>query len=91
MHMGGYRGVLTIVLEAVASYDLWIWHAFFGVANSNNNINVLDHSPVFDELLEGNAPEVNYTVDGTNYTLGYYLTYGIYLELATFVKIIPRP
>ena len=26
---GIYR-VPTIILEAVASYDLWIWHAFFG-------------------------------------------------------------
>ena len=71
MYMGGYRGVPTIVLEVVASSDLWIWHAFFGVAGSNNDINVSDCSPVFDELLEGCATEVNYTMNGTNYTLGY--------------------
>ena len=46
---------------------------------------------VFDELLEGRAPKINYTMNGTNYTLGYYLTYGIYPEWATFVKTIPRP
>jgi hypothetical protein len=23
-------GSLTIMLEAIASYDLWIWHAFLG-------------------------------------------------------------
>ncbi|XP_075499968.1 uncharacterized protein LOC142538537 [Primulina tabacum] len=28
----GDHGVPTIMLEAVASADLWIWHAFFGVA-----------------------------------------------------------
>ncbi|GJX97967.1 ALP1-like protein [Tanacetum coccineum] len=28
-----------ILLEAVASQDLWIWHAFFGVAGSNNDVN----------------------------------------------------
>nr|GFB33130.1 hypothetical protein [Tanacetum cinerariifolium] len=27
------------LLEAVASNDLWIWHAFFGVSRSNNDIN----------------------------------------------------
>ena len=32
----------TIVLEVVASYDLWIWHAFFSMPRSNNDINVLD-------------------------------------------------
>ncbi|GKF17523.1 ALP1-like protein, partial [Tanacetum coccineum] len=26
----------TIMLEAVASQDLWIWHAFYGMAGANN-------------------------------------------------------
>ena len=39
--------VPTIILEAVASYDLWIWHAFFGLPGSLNDINVIDRSPVF--------------------------------------------
>ncbi|GJX49573.1 ALP1-like protein [Tanacetum coccineum] len=29
-----------ILLKAVASQDLWIWHAFFGVAGSNKDINI---------------------------------------------------
>ena len=91
MFMNGHKGVATIVLEAVASSDLWIWHAFFGVAGSNNDINVLDRSPVFDEVLQGHAPEVNYTINGNHYNKGYYLTDGIYPEWATFVKTIPRP
>ncbi|XP_015943196.1 uncharacterized protein LOC107468428 [Arachis duranensis] len=57
MYMSGYRGVATIVLEVVASSDLWIWHAFFRVSGSNNDINVLDHSPVFDYILNNCAPE----------------------------------
>ncbi|GJV19990.1 ALP1-like protein [Tanacetum coccineum] len=36
----------TIMLEAVASQDLWIWHAFYGMTGANNDINVLDNSPV---------------------------------------------
>ncbi|XP_057719886.1 uncharacterized protein LOC130934320 [Arachis stenosperma] len=56
--MSGYRGVATIVLEVVASSDLWIWHAFFGVSSSNNDINVLDRSPVFDDILNDHAPEL---------------------------------
>ncbi|KAG2305248.1 hypothetical protein Bca52824_033899 [Brassica carinata] len=32
----------TIVLEAVASYDLWIWHAFFGAPGTMNDLNILD-------------------------------------------------
>ncbi|XP_074376743.1 uncharacterized protein LOC141718259 [Apium graveolens] len=63
MFMSGHKGVATIILEAVASSDLWIWHAFFGVAGSNNDINVLDRSPVFDDILQGRAPEVNYIIN----------------------------
>ncbi|XP_024013187.1 uncharacterized protein LOC112087505 [Eutrema salsugineum] len=68
----------TIVLEAVASYDLWIWHAFFGPPGTLNDINVLDRSPVFDNILQGRAPKVNYSVNGHEYKLAYYLTGGIY-------------
>ena len=39
-----------IVLEVVASYDLWIWHVFFGMPESNNDINVLDASNLFANL-----------------------------------------
>nr|KAJ0188431.1 hypothetical protein LSAT_V11C900477690 [Lactuca sativa] len=34
----------TIVLEAIPSHDLRMWHAFFGPADANNDINVLDQS-----------------------------------------------
>ena len=34
----------TIILEAIASHDLWIWHAYFGLPGSLNDINVLDRS-----------------------------------------------
>ena len=40
----------TIVLEVIASYDLWIWLAFFGMPRSNNDINVLNASNLFASL-----------------------------------------
>ena len=46
----GRSGKPTIILEAVASYDLWIWHAFFGTPGSCNDIDVLHRSFVFSEL-----------------------------------------
>ena len=57
----------TVILEAVASHDLWIWHAFFGMPGSHNDINVLHRSPLFANLAEGIAPEVNYTINGHDY------------------------
>ena len=68
----------NIILEAVASYDLWIWHAFFRLPGSNNDINVLERSNIFFELVEGHAPMVNYSINGNDYTMGYYLADDIY-------------
>ena len=87
---GDYKKA-TVILEAVASHDLWIWHAFFGAAGSNNDINVLNQSTLFTEVLQGRAPEVQFMVNGNQYNMGYYLTDGIYPEWATFVKSVPRP
>ncbi|XP_020887609.1 uncharacterized protein LOC110230057 [Arabidopsis lyrata subsp. lyrata] len=84
-------GKPTIVLEAVASQDLWIWHAFFGPPCTLNDINILDRSPVFDDILKGRAPAVNYTVNGNEYNLGYYLTDDIYPKWATFIQSISLP
>eukprot|EP00267_Zea_mays_P054706 XP_020407963.1 uncharacterized protein LOC109945971 [Zea mays] len=90
----GFPGMLgkpTIILEAVASTDLWIWHAFFGLPGSHNDINVLRRSPLFDRLMEGQAPYVQYMVNRHNYEMGYYLADGIYPTWASFVKTIKAP
>ncbi|XP_076903825.1 uncharacterized protein LOC143558992 [Bidens hawaiensis] len=87
----GRSGKPTIILEAVASYDLWIWHAFFGTPGSCNDINVLQRSPIFDDVLSGRAPNVSYVVNGREYNRTYYLTDGIYPSWAAFVKSITSP
>ena len=73
----GYIRESSIILEAMASYDLWLWHSFFRLPGSNNDINVLERSHVFFELAQGRAPAVNYLINGHNYTMGYYLADGI--------------
>ncbi|XP_016206469.1 uncharacterized protein LOC107646833 [Arachis ipaensis] len=57
----------------------------------NSNDAWIDRSPVFDDILNDCALEVNYTINGNNYTMRYYLADGIYLECATFVKSISKP
>lgn len=81
----------TMILEAVASHDLWIWHAYFGLPGALNDINVLDRSPVFSALAAGTAPDVEFVVNGNTYNKGYYLADGIYPKYATLVKTIPEP
>ncbi|XP_059451103.1 uncharacterized protein LOC132181892 [Corylus avellana] len=74
----GHRHEPTMILEAVASQDLWIWHAVFGLSGSHNDINVLEQSSVFFEFVEEHAPPANYLINDHNYKMGYYLADGIY-------------
>ncbi|GKE30216.1 WAT1-related protein isoform X1, partial [Tanacetum coccineum] len=68
-----------------------IWHAFFGVAGSNNNVNVLRQSPVLNDLKVGKAPDVPFVANDVNYKWGYYLTNGIYPEWVVLIKSISQP
>nr|XP_043630433.1 protein ALP1-like [Erigeron canadensis] len=87
----GDKGHPTIMLEAVASFDLWIWHAYFGPAGSNNDINVFIESDLFGQLLQDKAPAVDFTVNGQQFTKGYYLADSMYPEWATLVMSFKCP
>ena len=65
------------MLEAVASKDGWIWHAYFGLPSSLNDINVLQRSPLFDELIYGYTTPVEFTVNSHEYNIGYYFADGM--------------
>ncbi|GJZ75750.1 ALP1-like protein [Tanacetum coccineum] len=74
------------MLEAVASYDLWIWHAFFWVAGANNDLTVLNNSMLFDDLLDDIALIAPFEVNGVTFEKGYYLVDDIYPQWSSFVK-----
>ena len=78
-------------LEAVADYDLWIWHAYFGMPGTKNDINVLESSHLFSNLAQGIAPPVHYNIQGNEYNMGYYLADGIYPKWSTIVQTIQEP
>ena len=81
----------TVVLEAIASYDLHIWHAFVGMPGACNYLNVLDASPLLTEYVDKEMPRFEYHVNGSTYRFLYWLADGIYPERRCFVKTIAAP
>jgi len=91
---GAYNGKEkrpTIILEAVASYDLWIWHAVFGMPGSHIDLNVVERSHLFNDLAHGKSTPVSFTIGQNTYNHGYYLEDGIYPKWSTIVKIFANP
>ncbi|XP_059285905.1 uncharacterized protein LOC132039439 [Lycium ferocissimum] len=90
--VGQYAGRSpTISLEVVADYDLWIWHAYFGMPGTNNDINVLESSHLFSNLAKGIAPPAHYVIQGNEYDVGYCLADSIYPKWSTIVQTIHEP
>jgi hypothetical protein len=56
------------------------------MSGSHNDINVIQRSPIFDDLAHGRIVPINFTVSGHKYNVGYYLRDKIYTEWATIVK-----
>lgn len=93
-HAGQYKGkedCPTLILEAVATHNLWIWNSFFGLPGSLNDINVLHKSPIFQRLAKGVAPKCRFSIAGRDFDIGYYLADGIYPKWATLVQTISHP
>nr|XP_043633317.1 uncharacterized protein LOC122604494 [Erigeron canadensis] len=90
-YTSGHVGRPSLILQAVASNDLWIWNAYFGQQGSHNHINVFEASPLLKEIINGLAPNVPFSANGNHYEKGYYLGDDIYLVYATFVKTFSDP
>ena len=87
----GKAGVPTVVLEAIADKSCRFWHFNFGAPGTLNDVNILDRSPLFDNAIRGEAPQVNFSVNGNDYAVAYWLGDGIYPTYACFVKTFPNP
>ncbi|XP_053698868.1 uncharacterized protein LOC128745822 [Sabethes cyaneus] len=87
----GKEGKATIVLEAIASSDTHIWHSFFGSPGSLNDINILDRSPLVNNIVNGGTLDAKYRLNGKQRHQGYLLADGIYPDWAVFVKTISNP
>ena len=88
---GNKDGNRSIILEAIADQSLHIWHALFGLPGSNNDINVLDRSPLVQRMLEGEGRDLYFEVNGKFYDRYYLLADGIYPQWSCFVQTIHLP
>jgi hypothetical protein len=97
----GWRGHYTgkdkkpsLVLEAAADANLFIWHAAFGYPGSLNDINILEQSPLHKSMLDGSYHrdiDFEYSVSNHKFFRLYYLADGIYPECSRFVKTFSEP
>ncbi|GJW70263.1 ALP1-like protein [Tanacetum coccineum] len=56
------------------------------VACANNDLTVLNNSPLFDDLFDDIAPVAPFEVNGVTFEKEYYLADGIYQKWSSFVK-----
>jgi hypothetical protein len=87
----GHKKDSTIILEAVAGHETWIWHASFGMPGSWNDINVFQRSPLMTHISLNEGPQVEFEANGCKYNYGYFLADGIYPRWRTFVKPVFKP
>jgi hypothetical protein len=87
----GHKGKPALILEAVASKSLRVWHVFFGMLGSHNDINVIQRSPVFDDLAHGRTVPIRLKVNDHDYNRDYYVADKIYPGWATIVKMMSQP
>jgi hypothetical protein len=70
----------TIILDVVASHALWIWHSFFGIAWSHNDINMLSARRYSLGMQKHSS---GYEINSHAYNKAYYLAESIYLDWST--------
>ena len=77
---GNRKGKRSIILEVVADQSLHIWHMFFRLPGSNNDLNVLDRSPLIHNMLIGEATDFIFEVNRKEYNRYYLLADDIYAQ-----------
>ena len=82
----GKEGHATMGLDAVADYDLWIWHSAFGFPGSLDDINIWDMSSLCQSMLDGSHSSIDFPfkINAETFNQLYYLVDGIHPWLKRF-------
>ncbi|XP_076934286.1 uncharacterized protein LOC143600497 [Bidens hawaiensis] len=90
----GFPGLLVASIACIGNGKpvlLLGKHAFFGMPGANNDVAMINASPIFDRLTHGVSPDISFSTNNFNYEYGYYLVDGIYPEWATLVLSFTCP
>jgi hypothetical protein len=90
---GMFASDKTLVLEAIANADLYIWYYFFGESGSLNDINILNKSTIVGSILNGtlDLKITPYTINNTHRDWLYFLVDGIYPKYSIFINSFQHP
>ena len=81
----------SVIAEAVAGHDMYLWNICLGFPGSLNDTQVLGRSTITGQYLESPAATVEYHINGEKFTGAYLLADGIYPPEALFMKSILHP
>ncbi|XP_021971260.1 uncharacterized protein LOC110866418 [Helianthus annuus] len=59
-HTRGDHDGPSVILQAVASHDLWVWSTYFGLAGSCNDINIFEQFPLVEDFISGRAAKASF-------------------------------
>lgn len=81
----------TIVLEAIADYNMWFWHAAYGFPGTLNDTNILALSDFLESLIDGTfkkreAKIMPYKINNQSFNEMFILVDGIYPRYNRFVR-----
>ena len=86
---GSYRGKEkrpTIVLEAMADYHMWFWHAAYGYAGTMNDLSILALSPFLEQLVNGMFDALEEEALVCPYNIGQHEFNKLYILLTEFTR-----
>ncbi|XP_050248607.1 uncharacterized protein LOC126695849 [Quercus robur] len=82
---------ITSLKKFVATVVAIFSEEYLRSPNNEDIARLLAHDQNRGFPAQGRAPTAHYSINGDDYTMGYYLADDIYLQWSTFVKTIPRP
>ena len=81
----------SIVAEAIAGHDTYIFQAFVGLPGSLNDINIMGRTDTQRKYMHSAAIDVKFKLASQEFTGAYFLADGIYPDYPYLMKTIPEP